>query len=192
MKKTSRELYLEWIADNYSELVSRASNIVGEYLAGDLVNDLYISSYNKESINDNIIENHKELVYFLISMKKEKQMNDRNKKDINAELLKYYTDDLNLDDLNNDKYLEVFNTLEMLHKNKKITWYQFKLFKLFYYTEDYYDITDLNTDAVNKLRKLTLRKLADDIGIAYSSILYSLNKTKIVLKVELNKENYEK
>lgn len=189
--KTSKEKYIAWFEENYIKLLSVAANFVNKNIAGDLINDLYIYFKEKETINDNIIEEKKEFLYTFISMRQYafNKHSKFNQKILDIHLIKIYLKELDSDDElkieNNKEYMKIYDLVNKLYSEKKITWYQYKLFKLYYFTEYEYSIEEMDKNEVDKLRKISLRNLQDKTDINYVSISNSINKTLEIIKKHL-------
>jgi len=185
---SNKDKFVKWFEDNYDKLFDTAIKVVGKYYAGDVLNDLYLYFYDKPEINKHIIDNNKEFLYFFVSLKQftyspRSKFNYDEKENINI-IDNILEESKNPQPLNDQirKYQYVETILDKLYHNNIITWYNWKIFKLYFYSENYYNIDDMSTVEVFKLRKKSLRSLSSDIGISFASINYSLKKTLTILK----------
>ena len=180
----------DFITENYTQINEVATTLY--YDPSELISITYESIINGNVTKWLIesIETDKLYLYFFIAMRNQ-SINLFKKK----QKLKY--SDLEITDVEDDdekddfieSNIESFNALlqqvDVLLSKNIITWYQHRIFNLFYNFDEMIDIKDMSKEDVAYYRKMSLRKMEKFLGISYVSIHYVLS----LIKKELNKMN---
>jgi DNA-directed RNA polymerase specialized sigma24 family protein len=190
-----KEEVFDYLDKNYSKIYSIAKSFVGISNAEDLINESVITIINRKKPMKSIRNKY---VYFFVILKnnafyKHSQYNKLigNFK-YNKEIIET-TYDINEEDNTNvirfSIYEELLKIADKLFEENIITWYQHKLFHLYYNNERFNDISELDLNDVNSRRKMSYRRLQDEVGIDYQSIRNSIIPVTTMIKTYLNDRN---
>jgi len=191
---TKQEL-LNYVDENYNKIHKIAVSFVGNYNADDLINESIISIIQRKTPLTDI---RNKFVFMFVILKNNAfyKYSSYNKliesTKYNEEITENSVNDFVSDNHKNIKF-EIFKELikiaDNLFKNNIITWYQHKLFNLFYNYEELHDISSLSNKEINLKRKMSYRRLGEEVGIDFQSIRNSILPVINLVKEELNKQN---
>jgi len=106
-----------------------------------------------------------------------------------------YNFDVELDEENDDNEFEIdikleqiFKILNKLYKEKKINKEEKSSFLFYYIPENYISIRKMDKKSVDKLRKISYRKLEDITNVDYQTIRFNVIKVNQLIKEEINKK----
>ncbi len=193
MKNNNKQEVFEYLDDNYQKIFNIAKSFVGISNAEDLINESIITIINRKKPLKNV---RNKFVYFFVILKNNAfyKYSTYNKLignfKYNKELSANYEpeEDDNSDNIKYSIYEELLSIADKLFKIQEITWYQHKLFHLYYNNESFENISKLNLSEVNIKRKLSYRRLQKQVGIDYQSIRNSIVPVTLKIKEHLDKK----
>jgi hypothetical protein len=193
-KNIKRELD-SFFSNKYDQLIEIATIFCrsAEDNPGDLVASTYLTLTQLKNKNgiENSIQKNNLFNFVFVSLRNQvrgsstsyNRMKIKNRSDISSMLKQPAEYSPSPDEL---KWLEVTKCLNDLKENETITKYEYRLFQLLNMNEEIIPIHNLSKQEVDKLRKKTLRKLADEVKISHMAIFATCNKVKKLIKQELN------
>lgn len=93
------------------------------------------------------------------------------------------------DTVDEDEHARILSTVERMEHEGKVTWYESKLFRLFYAYETVKDIKGLSLKETGQRRRMSFRRLEAELHINAKSIWNTTNRVLEKLKAELEKNN---
>ncbi len=86
-----------------------------------------------------------------------------------------------------DKIEEILKIVKKLFKEKSITKEERSSFLFYYLPENFISIKKMDNKQVNKLRKISYRKLEEKTNVDYQSIRFNVIKVNKLIKEEINR-----
>lgn len=71
-----------------------------------------------------------------------------------------------------------------VQNSDEINWFQKKIWLLYYQNEQFKDISSLDLNEVNKIRKMSYRRLQEDLKINYETLCITVNEVNKKLKLK--------
>jgi len=188
---------LTYIDDNYNKIHKLAVSFVGNYNADDLINESIITIIKRKAPLSDIRNKFvflfvvlKNNAFYKYSAYNKLIESTKNHSEITESDVYNYEQD-NHNNIKYDIFKKLIEIADVMFENKEITWYQHKLFNLFYNYEELHDIKDLTNKEINKKRKMSYRRLGDEVGIDFQSIRNSLIPVINKIKTKLKDDNLD-
>lgn len=171
-----------FITEEYKTIKEIAKTFYGS--PDDLITTTYesILSGKETKFFKQCFDTERIYIYFYAAMKYQRiKLLKNDKKIIHLDFLENISEEIN-EGNDIEMYNSILNYVTQLKKEGKISWYQEKLFNLFYNFESTIDIKKLDNEEINEMRAMSLRKMQSLTKINFVSVYYSLKVVKDLIK----------